>query len=535
MKVIRLIIFAIIFSIFTPTQAEKVEKNDYFYTLSTQQGLADNHILQMLQLSDGKMAVETFKGINIYDGKKFHFIPLSPKDAQTISLYDGHIHLYADKHNRLWVKNTQQVFCIDLTRNQLIKSPIPSEAKDVFIDSHGEVWCNLGRGILKNEDSQQTIHTQEKWGTIQDLDVDNEHVYTFHANGIVAAFTNSIGTAFANSIGTDRANCRLAYTLQAYDKNQAVLYKSTSLTAKTPHGQFYQIRTGVDPKTHQSVSIFLHFDPIQRKYEKIYNCAYILHTLNMSSDHQALISSQEGYLMFDFKIGNTPREVHELALPNGKSLTTGINTVYKDDDGGIWLGTYNDGLIYVSPMLGLFFTIDNPWWKSGWAIALVAFLLLAMAGGFYYLIKRRKTASALKQENQINTISSEETKEDFAETKETTSLETTSQETTSQEPAFVAQARSIVEQHLQDSEYGVEQLAKELCMERTGLYKKLTSLSDTTPVVFIRNIRLERAALLLKEGNMSVNEIAEKTGFSSPSYFTKCFKKMYGVLPSEYR
>lgn len=533
MKIVRFFILAIIFSIFTPSLAEKVDKNDYFYTLSTQQGLADNHILQMLQLSDGKMAVETFKGINIYDGKKFHFIPLSPKDAQTIPLYEGHIHLYADKHNRLWVKNTRQVFCIDLTRNQLIKSPLPSEAKDVFIDSHGEVWCNLGRGILKNEDSQQIIQTQEKWGTMQDIDVANEHVYTFHANGIVAAFTNSIKAG--------RANCRLAYTLQAYDKSQAVLYKSTSLTAKTPHGQFYQIRTGVDPKTHQSISIFLHFDPIQKKYEKLYKCTYILHTLNMSSDHQALISSQEGYLMFDFKIGNTPREVHELALPNGKSLTTGINTVYKDDDGGIWLGTYNDGLIYVSPMLGLFFTIDNPWWKSGWTIALLAFLVLVMVGGFYYLIKRRKTASVQKRKSQLNTSSSEEekhseeSKKNLAETMETTAQETASQETTPQEPAFVAQARSIVEQHLQDSEYGVEQLAKELCMERTGLYKKLTSLSDTPPVAFIRNIRLERAALLLKEGNMSVNEIAEKAGFSSPSYFTKCFKKMYGVLPSEYQ
>ena len=79
----------------------------------------------------------------------------------------------------------------------------------------------------------------------------------------------------------------------------------------------------------------------------------------MSSDNQAFISSQHGYLMFDFKLGTTPREVKELALPDGRSLTTGINTVYRDKEGAIWLGTYHDGLIYVSPMLGLFFTIDQ--------------------------------------------------------------------------------------------------------------------------------------------------------------------------------
>lgn len=509
-----LLIFAVILFTVLPSLAEKVEKNDYFYTLSTQQGLADNHILQMLQLADGKMAVETFKGVNIYDGQKFHFIPLTFSDAQTISLYEGHIHLYADKHNRLWVKNTHQVFCIDLTNNQLIKSPLTSEAKDVFIDSRGEVWCNLGRGILKNEDSDLTIRTKAEWGTIQDLDVDNQHVYTFHEQGIVAAFVNG------RSDNSDKQVVgQLAYTLQAYNKTQAALYKNTSLTTKTPHGQFYQIRTGFDPKSKKSVSIFLHFDPTHKKYEKIYDCDYILHTLNMSSDHQALISSQKGYLMFDFKIGNTPREVHDLALPNGKSLTTGINTVYKDEDGGIWLGTYNDGLIYVSPMLGLFFTIDTPWWKSGWMVAIGVLMVLLIMGRTFLLIKRK---------NRVKRTEPNERTEAANEPSQATNKP-------SQEPAFIMQVRSLVEQHLQDSEYGVEQLAQELCMERTGLYKKFTSLSETTPVAFIRTIRLERAALLLKEGNNSVNEIAEKTGFSSPSYFTKCFKKAYGVLPSEYK
>ena len=108
-------------------------------------------------------------------------------------------------------------------------------------------------------------------------------------------------------------------------------------------------------------------------------------------------------------------------------------------------------------------------------------------------------------------------------------------EAINQDPELILQVRALVEQHLEDGEYGVEQLAQDLCMERTGLYKKLTALTNTTPVAFIRSIRLHRAAALLQEGKQSVNEIAERTGFSSPSYFTKCFKKKFGVLPSEYR
>ena len=100
-------------------------------------------------------------------------------------------------------------------------------------------------------------------------------------------------------------------------------------------------------------------------------------------------------------------------------------------------------------------------------------------------------------------------------------------EAINQDPELILQVRALVEQHLEDGEYGVEQLAQDLCMERTGLYKKLTALTNTTPVAFIRSIRLHRAAALLQEGKQSVNEIAELTGFSSPSYFTKCFKKEF--------
>ena len=97
---------------------------------------------------------------------------------------------------------------------------------------------------------------------------------------------------------------------------------------------------------------------------------------------------------------------------------------------------------------------------------------------------------------------------------------------------------ALIEQHLSESDYGVEQLAKDLCMERTGLYKKLKTLTDESPVSLIRKVRLEKAAEMLKSSAndaMTVNEIAERTGFASPSYFTKCFKAKYGVKPSEYR
>ena len=508
--------------------AQKVGANDYFYVLNTQQGLSDNCILQMMQLADGRLAVRTPKGINLYDGRRFSLIPLPTEKAESITKYKGQTHLYADSQDRLWVKEYQKIFCILLAEGRLLEHPLDALSgngkedkmkmmrngparnaiQDLFVDSRKNVWVVMGDSLLNTQDGNQ-IHLKKEWGCLQDLDTDGKQVYAFMDSGIVAVFQKD----------------KLVYTTSAYSAAEAQYYWNTSLTVQTPSGQFYQIRTGRDEKNKTDASIFLHFNPETRKFSRIFACNYILHTLNMSSDNQALISSQHGYLMFDFKLGTTPREVKELALPDGKSLTTGINTVYRDKEGAIWLGTYHDGLIYVSPMLGLFFTIDQPWWQSGWAIAGFVFSLVVLAGIITLYLRRRKN---------VDVKNNDSVKEDVSLLPGDSQQQETA-ETVNQEPELILQVRALVDQHLEDGEYGVEQLARDLCMERTGLYKKLTALTDTTPVAFIRSIRLRRAAALLQEGKLTVNEIAERTGFSSPSYFTKCFKKEFGVLPSEYR
>lgn len=71
-------------------------------------------------------------------------------------------------------------------------------------------------------------------------------------------------------------------------------------------------------------------------------------------------------------------------------------------------------------------------------------------------------------------------------------------------------------------------------MDRTGLYRKLITLLDKSLSLFIRSIRLQRAAQLIREGELTISEIADRVGFSSTSYFSKCFQEMYGYKPSIY-
>ena len=102
------------------------------------------------------------------------------------------------------------------------------------------------------------------------------------------------------------------------------------------------------------------------------------------------------------------------------------------------------------------------------------------------------------------------------------------------EAAFISRAIELVEKNLYESNYSVEQLSRDLCMDRTGLYRKLVAAMNQTPSLFIRSIRLQKAAQLLAENELSITEISDRLGFSTPSYMSKCFQEAYGCRPSEY-
>ena len=77
-------------------------------------------------------------------------------------------------------------------------------------------------------------------------------------------------------------------------------------------------------------------------------------------------------------------------------------------------------------------------------------------------------------------------------------------------------------------------LAREVAMSRMQLHRKLKNLTDNSPGDLIRNIRLTKAAELLKDGELNVTEVSYEIGISSRSNFSKIFKEKYGVTPSEY-
>ena len=99
---------------------------------------------------------------------------------------------------------------------------------------------------------------------------------------------------------------------------------------------------------------------------------------------------------------------------------------------------------------------------------------------------------------------------------------------------FLNRAVEIVESHMSDSDFNVEDLGRELGLSRMQLYRKLKALIGKSANEFIRFIKLKRAAQLLDHGSMTISEITYKVGFNDLKYFRDCFKKQYGVNPSDY-
>lgn len=99
---------------------------------------------------------------------------------------------------------------------------------------------------------------------------------------------------------------------------------------------------------------------------------------------------------------------------------------------------------------------------------------------------------------------------------------------------FVSRFKALVEEKMGDAELNVEDLGKDMGLSRVQLYRKLKSLTNYAPNELLRQARLKKAASLLASSEMTIAEIAYEVGFSSPSYFTKCYKEQFGESPTDF-
>nr|WP_315247311.1 two-component regulator propeller domain-containing protein [uncultured Flavobacterium sp.] len=109
------------------------------------------------------------------------------------------------------------------------------------------------------------------------------------------------------------------------------------------------------------------------------------------------------------------------------------------------------------------------------------------------------------------------------------------EKTTSLDNDFIQKILHFINENISESELSVELLSSKIFLSRSQLYRKIKTLTGVSVNEFIRNVRLEKAKQLLEQGNnnVNINEISYKVGFTSPSYFAKCYKLKYGHLPTQ--
>ena len=183
----------------------------------------------------------------------------------------------------------------------------------------------------------------------------------------------------------------------------------------------------------------------------------------------------------------------------------------------------------------LSFEILPPFWLTWWAKLLYAFLLALV---FYWAtnlyLKKKKLKMEKENDQKVNRLFElrEEARHQFAEN---THIEPQKISSNNEEKILLEKMLSAIELHIADPDYGVNQLAQDICMSRSAIYAKLRNMLGISPADFIRNVRLKQAAQLLAETDIPIGEVAYKVGYSTHKAFVSNFKKMFNVLPSEYR
>jgi AraC-like DNA-binding protein len=188
---------------------------------------------------------------------------------------------------------------------------------------------------------------------------------------------------------------------------------------------------------------------------------------------------------------------------------------------GVWTDNDTDIVIEVEPML---------WERTG--VRLLVLLLViglttwaAMAG----LNRRRKMLEREKRMERI--LQQYQTAEEHPTPRYTLS----EPQIVNEDEVMMNRLMAFIEEHIADETLKIEDMSEAVGLSRTVFYEKIRETVGQSPSDFLRQVRMQRARQLMEKSRMNVSQIAFAVGFSDPKYFTKCFKKLTGFTPSDYR
>ncbi|MBE6262215.1 MAG: helix-turn-helix domain-containing protein [Prevotella sp.] len=339
-----------------PTVAKALGDPDrIFLSYDASNGLADNSAQSIKVTKTGRMVISTIGHINFYDGDAFVHIDPGNDHVFPLPKYNGHYHLYFDRHHHLWVKDKRQVTCVDLTVESFIKNVgavikemgMTKPVDDMFGDINNNMWFLSGNTLYGTDDKKEfkLRHAAE----LQDVDVYNKKLHLqFYANGVVSVY--------------DMEKNRFLCDIPALTSDDPLRYSDSSVILPDSN-LYYQIRNG------NKESVLMRLDIEKRQWTTLMRLPYHLNNMVMR-DGMLYVASEYGYWVYDVETGDS-QHIETVKLSRNRTLQTDINTIAFDRQGGMWLGTERRGILYSRPFRSPF---TNYSWNQPEALVYEALL-----------------------------------------------------------------------------------------------------------------------------------------------------------------
>ncbi len=314
-----------------------------FSPINTSNGLSDNRVRAIAQLSDGRMVFSTEGLVNIYDGTEFSYLHADDSKAYHVPNYNGFHRFFLDAENRLWLKNQTKLVCFDLLTELFVanidslfrSSGINNPVIDFFVDAHQNSWYLTNSNDLffkRKGEKEATVfvsqlpNLQDKTEQLFHAEVRDSQVFLFYKSGQLDCY--------------NLENKKLLYTENPFGDNPN-RYARTLIVV--PHNQYlYQLRSGTF-----SGGMVVRYDYLKRKWDELFKDIW-QNDLFVDAEGNSWTCSKAGLRKNDASL----KEVSHTALfklSDGESLEAEISNQFIDRDGGLWLGTESNGLLYYHP------------------------------------------------------------------------------------------------------------------------------------------------------------------------------------------
>jgi signal transduction histidine kinase/AraC-like DNA-binding protein len=330
----------LLFIVFFSCTQLVAQEHFVFSPINTSNGLSDNRVRAITQLKDGRMVFATEGLINIYNGTEFSYLHADDNKAYDLPNYNGFHRFYMDDENRLWLKNQTKLTCFDLLTEMFVanidslfkSSGINNPVIDFFVDSHQDSWylTNSNDLFIKEKLKKQAKvfisrlpNLQDKSERLFNVEVRDSLVFLFFRSGQLDCY--------------NLQSKKLLYTENPFGDNPK-RYAQTLIVV--PHEQYlYQLRSGTF-----SGGVLLRYDYLKRKWDEIFRDIW-QNDLFVDKDGNSWTCSRTGLRKIDASLKEVSH-TSQFKLSEGKSLEAEISNQFIDRDGGLWLGTESNGLLY---------------------------------------------------------------------------------------------------------------------------------------------------------------------------------------------